>query len=251
VSGHPRPRSARCALVAAALVAALPTFLRAQAAPPYVRAAEEARVPSTAPTASPAEWMLAIVDVETTGLVPGYDEMIDLGLVMTDLDGRVVDSLFLRVMPAHPERISEGARRVNGFDAARWRRLHALAPTAAVDSLVAFHRRVAGKRPVLLVAFNSQFDAAFLDHLFRSRGSSWRTLYHYFVLDIPSMAWALGYRDLANGALARRLGVADEPRVADEHTGITGAMLNVRIYQALRARGMTPVIDSGTVVAPR
>ncbi|MGK2960517.1 MAG: hypothetical protein ACSLFK_00070, partial [Gemmatimonadaceae bacterium] len=79
------------------------------------------------------------------------------------------------------------------------------------------------------------------DHLFRARGSSWRQLYHYFVLDIPSMAWALGYRDLTNSALARRLGVPDEPRVADEHTGITGAMLNVRIYQALRARGMNPI----------
>ncbi len=94
---------------------------------------------------------------------------------------------------------------------------------------------------MLLVAFNSQFDAAFLDHLFRARGSSWRMLYHYFVLDIPSMAWAMGYRDLTNGALARRLGVADEPRIADQHTGITGAMLNVRIYQAMRARGMTPL----------
>jgi DNA polymerase III epsilon subunit-like protein len=232
------------ALVAAALVAAPPMRLVAQSQPPYVRAAEEARVPSTAPTTSPEQWMLAIVDVETTGLVPGWNEMIDLGLVMTNLDGRVVDSLFLRVMPTHPERVSEGARRVNGFDAERWRRMHALAPPAAVDSLVAFHRRVAGTRPVLLVAFNSQFDAAFLDHLFRARGSSWRTLYHYFVLDIPSMAWALGYRDLSNGALARRLGVADEPRVADEHTGITGAMLNVRIYQALRARGMTPVVGA-------
>lgn len=193
----------------------------------------------------PEDWLLAIVDVETTGLVPGYHEMIDLGLVMTDLDGRVVDSIFLRVQPDHPERTSEGARRVNGFDAEKWRRLDALDSRAATDSLVAFHRRVAGTRPVLLVAFNSQFDAAFLDHLFRTNDSSWRTLYHYFVLDIPSMAWALGYRDLANGALARRLGVTDEPRVADEHTGITGAMLNVRIYQALRARGMNPLPDSG------
>ena len=206
-------------------------------------------MPRTAPTVNAADWLLAIVDVETTGLVPGYHEMIDFGVVMTDLDGRVVDSLFVRVMPTHPERISEGARRVNGFDAARWRRQRALAPAAAVDSLVAFHSRVAGARPVLLVAFNSQFDAAFLDHLFRTRGSSWRTLYHYFVLDIPSMAWAMGYRDLSNGALARRLGVADEPRVADEHTGITGAMLNVRIYAALRARGMAPLPDSASGAA--
>jgi hypothetical protein len=86
----------------------------------------------------------------------------------------------------------------------------------------------------LLVTFNSQFDTAFLDHLLRAEQRSWRELYHYFVLDIPSMAWSLGYRELTGGALAQRLGVADEPRVAVEHTGITGAMLNVRIYQALR-----------------
>lgn len=213
--------------------------------PDCSRAAEEAPTPRTAPVVNPENWLLAIVDVETTGLVPGYHEMIDLGLVMTDLDGRVVDSLFIRVQPEHPERTSEGARRVNGFDVEKWRRLQALNSRAAADSVVTFHRRVAGTRPVLLVAFNSQFDAAFLDHLFRANGASWRTLYHYFVLDIPSMAWALGYRDLANGALARRLGVTDEPRVADEHTGITGAMLNVRIYQALRARGMNPLPAPG------
>ena len=224
----------------------------AQRIPPYVTAAEQGSRPPASPAADPAAWLLAIVDVETTGLVPGWHEMIDLGVVMTDLDGRVVDSLFVRIMPRHPERISEGARRVNGFDAARWRRVRALTPQRAVDSLVAFHRRVAGTRPTLMVAFNSQFDAAFLDHLFRARGSSWRRLYHYFVLDIPSMAWALGMRDLTNGALAARLGVPDEPRVADEHTGITGAMLNVRIYQALRARGMTPIVDSiaGRTPAP-
>lgn len=209
--------------------------------PPFVRAAEETPSRPVAPTQGSADWLLAFIDVETTGLVPGYHEMIDIGLVMTDLDGGVIDSLFVRIQPTHPERLSEGARAVNGFDAAAWRLKDALTPAAAVDSLAAFHRRVAGDRPVMMVAFNSQFDAAFLDHLFRVRGSSWRALYHYFVLDIPSMAWALGYRDLTGSALSRRLGVPDEPRIAVEHTGLTGAMLNARIYQALRARGMAPV----------
>ena len=162
---------------------------------------------------------------------------------MTDLEGTVIDSLFIRIQPAHPERLSEGARAVNAFDAERWKKLGALPPAAAVDSLARFHRRVAGNRTVVLVAFNSWFDAAFVDHLFRSQDSSWRTLYHYFVLDIPSMAWAMGYRDLTGAELAGRLGVADEPHVAEEHTGITGAMLNARLYQALRARGLTPVIE--------
>ena len=211
-----------------------------QPLPDFVRALEGAPFAAGSPATEPDRWLLAHVDVETTGLVPGFHEMIDLGLVMTDLDGRVLDSLFLRIQPRYPERTSEGARRVNDFDAARWRAMGALSPEAAVDSIVRFHRRVAGDRPTLMVAFNSQFDAAFLDHLFRARGSSWRTLYHYFVLDLPSMAWAQGLRELTGTALSQKLGIADEPRVARDHTGITGAMLNVRIYQALQARAAAP-----------
>ena len=169
--------------------------------------------------------------------MPGWHEMIDIGVVMTELEGTVIDTLFLRIQPEHPERLSEGARRVNAFDPGKWQALGAVHPRLAVQRLTEFHRRVAGDRPTLMVAFNSQFDAAFLDHLFRESGGTWRTLFHYFVLDVPSMAWSLGLRDLANGALAQRLGVADEPRVAADHTGLTGALLNVRIYQALLERG--------------
>ena len=205
--------------------------------PAYVAAVESAPAPASSPAADPSAWLLAFIDVETTGLVPGWHEMIDIGVAMTDLEGTIVDSLFVRIQPEHPERLSEGARRVNAFDARKWQSLGAVTPRVAAQRLTDFHRRVAGDRPTLMVAFNSQFDAAFLDHLFRASGGTWRTLYHYFVLDVPSMAWSLGLRDLANGALARRLDVADEPRVADDHTGLTGALLNARIYRALRQRG--------------
>jgi hypothetical protein len=32
------------------------------------------------PAEAPDQWLLAFVDVETTGLVPGYHEMIDIGV---------------------------------------------------------------------------------------------------------------------------------------------------------------------------
>jgi DNA polymerase III epsilon subunit-like protein len=168
------------------------------ALPPFVTSTETAPVASTSPAEDPESWLLAFIDVETTGLVPGWHEMIDIGVVMTELDGSELEALHLRIQPAHPERISDGARRVN--------------------------------------AFNSQFDAAFLDHLFRQVDGSWRELFHYFVLDVPSMAWAQGLRGLSGAALATELGVGDEPRVAEEHTGLTGARLNARIYRALEAR---------------
>jgi DNA polymerase III alpha subunit (gram-positive type) len=187
------------------------------------------------PDEAPGDWLLAFIDVETTGLQPGYHEMIDIGVVMTDLDGTELDRLFIRIQPEHPERTEEGARAVNAFDADRWRELNALSPGDAVERIVGFHQGVAGDRNVLMVAFNSHFDASFLDHLFRSNDRSWRELYHYFVLDLPSMAWTLGIRGLTGTSVSAALGIEDEPHVAELHTGITGAALNARIYRGLLA----------------
>lgn len=188
------------------------------------------------PSESPDDWLLAFIDVETTGLIPGHHELIDIGIVMTDLDGVELDTFFIRIQPEHPERTDEGARAVNAFDAERWRRLGALDKNQAIDRIVAFHNQAAGGKSVLMVAFNSHFDAAFLDHLFRSADRSWRELYHYFILDLPSMAWSLGLRGLTGQSLAEALEVEDEPHTAELHTGITGALLNARIYRALLAR---------------
>jgi DNA polymerase III epsilon subunit-like protein len=204
--------------------------------PRHVQAVEAQRPTPLSPADAPEEWRLAFIDIETTGLVPGWHEAVDIGIVVTDVEGVALDSLFLRIQPDHPDRLSRGAARVNAFDPRRWDDLGALSPAVAVDSIVRFQRTSAGGRPVLMVAFNSQFDTAFLDHLFRSADRSWRELYHYFVLDIPSMAWSSGLRDLQGGELAARLGVPDEPRTAEEHTGLTGARLNARIYRALLER---------------
>ena len=187
------------------------------------------------PHEAPGDWLLAFVDVETTGLLPGHHEMIDIGIVITDIDGAELDELFIRIQPEHPERTSAGARAVNAFDDDRWRKLGALSTDAAIDRIVGFHKEVAGDRNLLMVAFNSHFDASFLDHLFRSRDRNWRELYHYFIMDLPSMAWSLDIRSLTGTSIAATLGIEDEPHVADLHTGITGASLNARIYRALLA----------------
>jgi len=188
------------------------------------------------PSEAPDDWLLAFIDVETTGLVPGYHEMIDIGIVMTDLEGNELDSLFIRIQPENPQRTQDGARAVNAFDVERWQELKALTTGAAIERIVSFHKKNAGDKSVLMVAFNSHFDAAFLDHLFRARDRSWRELYHYFILDLPSMAWSQGDRGLTGQSLARNLGIEDEPHVAEQHTGITGAQLNARIYRALLER---------------
>ncbi|HEX2138108.1 MAG TPA: 3'-5' exonuclease [Woeseiaceae bacterium] len=185
------------------------------------------------PDDNPQGWLLAFVDVETTGVTPGYHEMIDIGVIIADLEGREIDRLFLRVMPTHPERTSKEAAAINGFSVERWRTLDALSPEEAVAQLIAFHEAAAGDRRVLMVAHNAQFDAAFVEFLLRGAGHRRDELYYYYVLDIPSMAWSLGLRLLHGQRLAEFFGIEDEPRTALEHTGITGADLNLRMYREI------------------
>lgn len=191
---------------------------------------------NTWPPENPDGWALAHVDVETTGLDPAFHEMIDVGMVYTDLDGVELDRLYLRIMPAHPERIEEGARRVNAFDVETWRQKDAVSEEEAVRRIVSFHARTGGERRVIFTAYNAWFDQAFTSALFTRHGVEWRDLFFYHVLDIPSMAWGQGLKSLNATRLSEALGLPDETRVAAEHTGMTGAVFNVSVYRALIER---------------
>ena len=201
--------------------------------PGFVEAIDSVPFTTSTPATDHDKWLMAHVDIETTGLVPGYHEMIDVGIVMTDLRGKEVDRLFLRVMPDYPGRAQAGAVAVNGFSLERWNELGNITPKQAVDKIVDFHRRVAGDRHVLFVGYNAWFDLSFIDHLFRQQGKTWRSLYHYFVLDLPSMAWSLGIHNLAAEEIAAKLGIEAETKNPLEHTGITGAEFNANVYRAL------------------
>src|SRR5690606_41475349 len=136
--------------------------------------------------------------------------------------GTILDSILVRVKPDHPERRRPEAAAVNDFEEVKWRGYGALSPQAAIDTLVAFHKRVVGDSPTLRVAHNSHFDAAFLDQLFREGNRSWREMYYYYVLDLPCMAWLLRPRDPEGDRLSPRLPVEHLPDGPDVHTGLRG-----------------------------
>lgn len=183
-----------------------------------------------------AAFGLAHVDVETTGLDPNYHEMIDAGLIYTDLDGRELGRLYVRILPTHPERISEGARAVNGFDVAYWKAHGAVSEEEAVRQILDFHTRVGAGRTMIFTAWNAQFDTRFMTALLAEHGASFRALFHYYVLDIPSMAWGQGVEDLAGRNVGPRYGVPPETAVPQEHIGMTGVEFNVAVYRELVAR---------------
>ena len=179
------------------------------------------------------DWLLAFVDVETTGLQPGFHEMIDIGMIVTNLNGQPIDQLFLRIMPSHPERTEPGAAALNGFSVALWQERGFDSEAAAVRKLLDFAEEVSGEKGLLMVGYNAWFDISFIDHLFRSQDETWRKLFHYFVLDLPSMAWGQKHRSLTGSALSKSLGIAAETSDPLKHTGLSGAQYNLKVYQTL------------------
>ena len=186
--------------------------------------------------------IIAIVDVETTGLDPAHHEMVDLGAIYIRPDGRELGRFFVRIHPPHPERLDPGAAAVNGYSPERWLTLGAVDESEAVRQWRAFHDQMArvGGATVTFAALNAWFDQSFTDALLRRHGSSWRALFHYQILDLPSMAWGLGARELGGAALAARYGIEPETRDPLRHTGESGVEFNLALYRAMLKAAASP-----------
>ena len=177
--------------------------------------------------------LLVHIDVETTGLETGYHELIDVGVIVTTIDGDIVDRLFLRIMPDHPERLDPGAAAVNGFSVSRWRSLDALDAAEGASALNAFLLQYSTDHQLIFTAFNVGFDQRFIMHFLKSHNLAFNTFFHYMVLDLPSMAWALGAKSLSGDGIAAHFGIPAEVKDPMLHTGETGAAFNVALYQAM------------------
>ena len=137
---------------------------------------------------------------------------------------------------AGEERAQAGAKAVNGYSEDRWRTLGAVSSSEAVRAFEEFHRRTAADRTMIFTAFNVGFDQAFVSRWLSREGRSFRDWYFYQVLDLPSMAWAQGLRELSGTKIAQALGIPDETRDPLQHTGETGADFNVAVYRELLRR---------------
>ena len=193
-------------------------------------------------SALPGPTIIAIIDVETTGLDPSHHEMVDLGALYVRPDGQELGRFFVRIHPPHPDRLDPGAAAVNGYSPARWRTLGAVDEAEAVRQWRAFHDQMAraSGATVTFAALNAWFDQSFTDALLRRHNSSWRELFHYQILDLPSMAWGQGARELGGAALAARYGLEPETRDPLRHTGESGVEFNLALYRAMLQGGVRP-----------
>jgi DNA polymerase-3 subunit epsilon len=159
----------------------------------------------------------AVVDVETTGLVPGTDRVVEVAVVRTDAHGAVVDEWSTLVDPGG----DPGASDIHGITLAD---LHGAATFAEVAPELA--RRLDGR---ILVAHNLPFDAAFLaaeqrPSLRGATGGLCTLQLSRAVLGRPAGGWSLG-------ALCTEVGVP----LDDAHRALADARATAGLLEALLA----------------
>ncbi len=173
---------------------------------------------------------LCFIDVETTGSVFGFHEIVEIAAIRTAPDASLVRGIWHeRVRPRHPERITPYAQELNGFTTEGW--ASAREPNQRLWN--DFAQFGSGCVPV---CHNPSFDRAFITLAAGAEGVSDVGLdYHW--IGTESLAWPLFCEGLlpklSLSTLCRFLGLQCEPVI---HTALGGAQACHSVYCALMTR---------------
>jgi len=170
---------------------------------------------------------LCFVDIETTGTIFNYHEIIDIGAITTSSDGEnIIGKLEKKIQPKFPERITTKAQEINNYNAEDWKDAKLL-DTEIWNSLIAFWDNC------IPICHNPAFERAFftlssLSHKIKDIGLG----YHW--IGTESLAWHL-YVDgtipkLSLSSIAEHCGIEPEPY---PHKAINGAKQCREVYRKL------------------
>lgn len=169
--------------------------------------------------------ILAIIDLETTGLDAQKDEIIEIGMVLCNSrDFTILDTFDVKVKPEHPETGHPKAYEVNGYNEEEWK--------DAVTLRQALILLTEKAQKATMMSYNVTFDSAFLQAAFSQTGVE--DTMHYLRLDLMTLAWGkLPHSRMASWSLksvCTFLDIKPEPAV---HRGANGAMKAYEVYRRL------------------
>lgn len=167
---------------------------------------------------------IAFVDLETTGLNPHTDEIIEIGVLVYDLKEQTVKEHEVKIRPLNPERMDSKALEVNGYTEKAWK--DALTLDAALESIAEICDGAT------FFAWNATFDWSFLEKAYHDTGLP--IPFHYHRICVMSIAWAKVPREKVQGyslkTICAYLGIAPEPKV---HRALNGAKKAAQVYMRL------------------
>lgn len=161
---------------------------------------------------------LAFTDVETTGLDPLMNEILEFACVKGN------ESLVMKIKPRRIHTAHPKALEVNGYNEAEW--------ADAEDISTAAPKIIAFLRDSVFVAHNAKFDVAFIESFLREAGITERIDYH--VVDTTGLAYIFlvpkGLESLSLKPVCEFLGLEPEPGM---HRALAGASTCKRVYETL------------------
>ena len=184
--------------------------------------------------------VLAAIDTETTGVIPGYSEIVQIAVV--PLDGNLEPtgkSFYSNMRPAHPERADPTSLAVHGLSLAEL----ADAPDAEkVATLLEEWVRTLDLPThgrIIPLAHNYTFEYGFLSAWLGAKGRE--SLFHYHPRDAQGLALAINdwaalggkrppYASVSLTNLCAQLGVVN----TKPHDALADSIAEAAVYKALR-----------------
>lgn len=169
--------------------------------------------------------MIALTDLETTGLNPLNHEIIEIGCVIFDNSTFEIHAkLNFKVKPENIAGADPKALQVNGYNEKDWE------DGMTLFQALNFYSQATEK--CTFMAHNAMFDWSFIDVAFTKEGISHQLNKHK--IDTVSVAWSKIPHNKVFGwslkTLCSYFGIPPEPEV---HRAINGAMQTYEVYKKL------------------
>jgi DNA polymerase III epsilon subunit-like protein len=169
---------------------------------------------------------LCFIDIETTGTIFGYHEIIEIAIIRTCPAGEDIRFRWAqKVAPLFPERITPAAQSINGFRPDEWPQ-----ETASTAFWQHVATMFAGGLPV---CHNPSFERAFISLATGQHGVSDLRLDHHWI-GTESLAWPLvkqiHLERYSLEGICQYLGIPCEPM---PHSALGGADACLRVYLQL------------------
>lgn len=166
-----------------------------------------------------------VVDVETTGLVPGVHQIVSIGAVCS----KTGEEFYKECSIFHHNEISNQALNINGFTEDQVRDVNKPNP---LDIYIEFLAWCKGRSKILAGHNIGSFDVQFLKHLHELHNETtpteWPFKYHY--IDLHSMGVLHFKESLSHAKISVRLGLEPEP---SPHNALAGARSEFNCIQKI------------------
>ncbi len=177
------------------------------------------------------KYINAAIDVETTGLVAGKHEIVEICVLLHDDDFHPIDRFVSKIRPLRPDLADPKAMEVNGLS------LTALkgeaTPSQVRNALNQWHEEVCDNKKIIPLGQNYAFDKGFLE-LFLGKETFYPSMFHYHYRDTMLLAKGLQDSGLLRLDYINLKSMCKHFNVrCDSHTAYGDASATLQIYRKL------------------